>query len=165
MTSLLAGRSITVIGAGTQVAAADGRAQLPTLIAASNSPPSVRDRIRTEEITSIDSAVATFTAMGGQIPAEVLRDPELAARAYPVLRGDLYLSQSLIESTRHATTAGDIRVLAGTDDTSLAHLEGWAKHTTGYCDVTHLPGGHLLSAGDPSGLADVIVNLLQDTAV
>jgi surfactin synthase thioesterase subunit len=148
------------LGAYIGLAVAATAEKAPVLFAASNSPPSVRERIRTEEISSIDDAVAMLTAMGGEIPAEVLRDPELADRVYPVLRDDLYLGQSFIDSTRETTTAGDIQVLAGALDTASTHLESWAIHTTGRCELTVLPGGHLLSAGDPSAVADVILNRL-----
>src|SRR5207249_5883709 len=66
----------------------------PLLLAAANSPPSVRDRIRLEHTGSLATAAATLAAMGGQIPAEVLSDQDLAGSAYPMIRADLFLSQS-----------------------------------------------------------------------
>lgn len=149
---------------GLAVVASVRQRPVPLLIAASNSPPSVRERIRTEELGSLDGAVATLTAMGGEIPAEVLRTPELAERLYPVIRDDLRLSQSFVDLTRFMTTAGDVQVLAGADDEASVRLESWADHTTGRCKVTVLPGGHLLSAGDPSGVAEVILALLTARA-
>lgn len=145
---------------GLAVAAAAGQARPPLLLAASNSPPSVRETIRTEEIRSLDSAVAAITAMGGEIPAGVVDDPEMAARVFPVLRDDLYLAQSFIDATRDMKTAGDVRVLAGADDRALRDLASWADHTTGRCGVTTLPGRHLLSASNPAGVADVILHHL-----
>ncbi|MEV4341515.1 alpha/beta fold hydrolase [Streptomyces sp. NPDC049590] len=146
---------------GLAVAAAVRQRPCPLLIAASNSPPSVRERIRTEELGTLDGAVATLTAMGGEIPDEVVRTPELAERLYPVIRDDLRLSQSFIDLTRAMTTAGDVRVLAGADDSASVRLESWADHTTGRCEVTILPGGHLLSAGDPAGVAETVLALLR----
>lgn len=166
VTAQLGGRVDAIYGEslgayiGLAVAAAVRQGPYPLLIAASNSPPSVRERIRTEELRSLDAAVATLTSMGGEIPAEVLRTPELAERLYPVIRDDLHLSQSFIDLTRSMTAAGDIQVLAGADDAASVRLESWADHTTGRCGVTVLPGGHLLSAGDPSGAAEAIVTLL-----
>jgi surfactin synthase thioesterase subunit len=128
----------------------------PLLLAASNSPPSVRDRIRTEEIDSIETAVATMTAMGGEIPAEVMTDPEVVDHAYPMMRDDLYLSQSFIDATRGLTVAADIQVLGGAADAGLVELEAWDAHTTGRCEVIRLPGGHLLSATNPSGVARLV---------
>lgn len=147
---------------GLAVSAAAQQPPYPLLIAASNSPPSVRERIRTEEIRSIESAVAVLTSMGGEIPADVVRNPELADHFYPVIRDDLYLSQSFIDLTRSMTTAGNVQVLAGADDDASVHLDTWAAHTTARCRVTVLPGGHLLSAGDPPGVADAILNLLKE---
>ncbi|OON71545.1 hypothetical protein B1H18_33320 [Streptomyces tsukubensis] len=147
---------------GLAVVAAAGQRPHPPLIAASNSPPSVRERIRTEEIGSIESAVAVLTSMGGEIPADLVRDPALAEQFYPVIRDDLYLSQSFIELTRSLTTAGSIRVLAGADDAASFRLEAWADHTTARCRVTALSGGHLLSADAPSEVADALVNLLRE---
>jgi surfactin synthase thioesterase subunit len=144
------------------VAAAARQPPYPLLIAASNSPPSVRERIRTEEIRSIDNAVAVLASMGGEIPADVVRDPVLAEQFYPVIRDDLYLSQSFVDLTRSLTTAGDVRVLAGTDDAASFRLDAWADHTTARCEVTDLPGGHLLSADAPFAVADAILNLLKE---
>ncbi|MEU5647284.1 thioesterase II family protein [Streptomyces milbemycinicus] len=166
VTAQLGGRVDAIYGEslgsyiGLAAAASIRQRPYPLLIAASNSPPSVRERIRTEELRSLDGAVATLTSMGGEIPAEVLRTPELAERLHPVIRDDLHLSQSFIDLTRFMTTAGDIQVLAGADDDASVRLESWADHTTGRCEATVLPGGHLLSADDPSGVAEVIVALL-----
>jgi surfactin synthase thioesterase subunit len=132
----------------------------PLLIAASNSPPSVRPRIRTEDIGSIETAVATLTAMGGQIPEELLSDRDLAEHVYPMIRDDLYLSQSFIEATQELRVAGDIQVLGGLDDTALVGLSAWAGHTAGRCQVTRLPGGHLLSETNPSGVAERLDQVL-----
>ncbi len=85
-----------------------------------------------------------------------MTDPDLAVHAYPMLRDDLYLSQSFIEATRGLTVAGDIQVLGGADDSALVRLDAWATHTAGRCEITWLPGGHLLSATNPSGVAGVI---------
>ncbi|WP_431042213.1 thioesterase II family protein [Streptomyces sp. P1-3] len=145
---------------GLGVAAALGQSRHPLLLAASNSPPSVRQRIRTEEVRSIETAVAALTEMGGEIPAEVVSDPELADRAYPLIRADLLLSQSCIDLVRGATVAGDIQVVAGDADTALTRLESWADHTTGRCEVARLPGGHLLSSSNPSGVAGVVLESL-----
>ncbi len=128
----------------------------PLLLAASNSPPSVQHRIRLEDIGSVESAAATLTAMGGQIPAELLSDPDLAERAYPMIRADLRLSQSFIDSTRALTVAADIQVLGGVDDPALTGLHHWARHTTGRCEVTRLAGGHLLSESNPAGVAGLV---------
>ena len=147
---------------GLAVAAAARQDPPPLLFAASNSPPSTRQKIDAEQIRSIDSAVALLTSMGGEIPAEIVRDPELADRFFPMIRGDLHLSQSFIDATRAMTTAGGIQVLAGADDTASVHLASWAAHTTGRFGLTVLPGGHLLSAGNPSGVADVILHLLKE---
>ncbi|GGV05981.1 hypothetical protein GCM10010245_12360 [Streptomyces spectabilis] len=132
----------------------------PLLLAASNSPPSVRDRIDLEGLDSIESAVAALRAMGGEIPPEVLSDPELAAGAYPLMRADLHLGQSCIDLVRGSAAAGNLTVFAGADDTALTRLESWAAHTRGRCDVTPLPGGHLLSATNPAGVAERVLEAL-----
>jgi len=133
----------------------------PLLLAASNSPPSVRVRIRIEEIDSMGAAVAALTALGGQVPAEVMADSQVVERAYPMIRDDLRLSQSFIDATRKLTVTGDIQVIGGTDDAALVQLEAWATHTTGRCEVVRLPGGHLLSATNPSGVAGLIDRALS----
>lgn len=132
----------------------------PLLLAASNSPPSVRDPIRVDTVDSIEVAVELLTAMGGQIPPEVLSDRDVAARAFPMMRADLYLSQSFIDLTAGLRVTADIRVLAGDDDTALRAMDEWANHTAGDCVVHRLPGGHLLSATNPAGVAAVLEQAL-----
>lgn len=146
---------------GLALAGALDQHRPPLLLAAANSPPSVRDRIPLEDIDSIESAAATLAAMGGRIPADVLADRDVAGHAYPLIRADLYLSQSFIETTRALTVAADIQVLAGVDDTASTGLQHWARHTTGRCAVTRLPGGHLLSETNPAGVAGLIEQVLS----
>jgi surfactin synthase thioesterase subunit len=133
----------------------------PLLLAASNSPPSVQDRIRLEDIGSIETAAATLAAMGGQIPAEVLSNQDIAEHVYPMIRADLCLSQSFLDSTRALTVAADIHVLGGVDDPALTGLHHWARHSAGRCEVTRLPGGHLLSETNPAGVAGLIERALS----
>lgn len=130
------------------------------LIVASNAPPSVRDRIPLEDLTSLVTAVAALTAMGGEIPPEALADQEVAERVYTVIRADLFLSQSLIDATRKSTVASDIDVLIGADDAASTGLERWATHTVGRCEVTTMPGTHLLSSSNPRGVARAIESAL-----
>ncbi|WP_172387783.1 thioesterase II family protein [Streptomyces sp. MNP-20] len=132
----------------------------PLLLAASNSPPSVRGRIRTEELDTIEAAVAALRAMGGEIPPEVISDPELAESAYPLIRADLFLSQSCIDLVRGSAAAGNLTVLAGTGDTALTRLEAWSTHTRGHCEVASLSGGHLLSATNPAAVAEHVLEAL-----
>ncbi|MFD5805180.1 MULTISPECIES: thioesterase II family protein [unclassified Streptomyces] len=134
----------------------------PFLIAASNSPPSARAPIDTTRITDIESAVSVLTSMGGEIPTDVVSDPELAGVFFPVIRDDLLLSQSCIALTRSLAIPSAVHVVAGADDAACTHLDGWADHTAARCTVTVVPGGHLLSAGDAWGLADSILHLLKE---
>lgn len=133
----------------------------PLLLAASNSPPSARSGIHLGQVSSIDCAIAVLTAMGGEVPAEVVRDPAVAQQAYSMMRDDLYLFQSFIDLTRATTVSGDIHVFGGTEDHGLTRLEAWAAHTTGRCEVRRLPGRHLLSASNPSGVAEAVAAALE----
>ncbi|MFC7830964.1 thioesterase II family protein [Streptomyces sp. NPDC057375] len=141
------------------VAVIDGDRQ-PLLIVASNSPPSVHPDTTAEDVDSLQSAVAALRAMGGEIPESVLTEPALARRAYPLIRDDLRLSRAFVEATRTIKVATDIVVLGGTDDTALIELDAWSAHTTGSCEVTRLPGGHLLSAANPAGVAAAVLRTL-----
>ena len=145
---------------GLAVAAMPGWSHPPLLIAASNSPPSARGRIETGQVNSIETAAAAMRALGGEIPAEILDHPELADSAYCLIRDDLRLSASLIDAARAAKIAGDIHVIGGTGDTGLTQLDSWASHTTGNCQVLFLPGGHLLSRRNPSGVAGAVLSVL-----
>jgi surfactin synthase thioesterase subunit len=150
------------LGAYVGLAVAGALPQPPLLLAASNCPPSARapvaaggaDSLEAEGASdSLEAAVAALTAMGAQIPAEVLTDPALAGQARAMILADLRLSLSMIDATRTATVTGGVHVLAGTDDPAAVALEAWSAHTTGRCEVSRIPGGHLLSATNPEGVA------------
>lgn len=133
----------------------------PLLFAVSNSPPSVREPLDTAEVTSIESAVAVLTGMGGEIPAELVADPVLAAGAFPLIRDDLRLADSFVAGHRDTRSPGDIRVVAGLNDTASSDLTAWSRHTEAGCTVLRLPGGHLLSAANPSGVAEAVLDALS----
>lgn len=143
---------------GLAVASAMGPGRRPVLIAASNSPPSVQRNIDARDVDTLETAVATLTSMGGAIPAEVVNDPKLASGAFPMIRADLLLSRSFIDTTRTTAISGDVYVLGGESDGSLFALHTWARHTTGACAVRRLPGGHLLAGANPSGVAAALLN-------
>ncbi|MEU9205626.1 alpha/beta fold hydrolase [Streptomyces sp. NPDC048332] len=146
--------------AGLALAAELPQADPPVLLAVSNTPPSVRESPRSWRTSGPAEAVAMLTAMGGEVPAEVMADPVLSARAFPLIRDDLLLSGSFVEALRTTRCAGDIRVVAGSEDASTGRLGAWARHTTGRCSVVTLPGGHLLSAANPSAVAGAVLNAL-----
>lgn len=147
---------------GLGVAAAIGRAGAPLLLAASNSPPSAREVSNQVRVESVQAAITAITALGGDVPDEVAHDPKLAATAYPLLRDDLYLSRALIESLRDVVVGADIQVIAGESDLRLSRLESWADHTAGDCEVTRIPGGHLLSRTNPEGVAGLVLRTLAE---
>ncbi len=150
---------------GLAVAAQLPQARPPVLLAVSNTPPSVREAPPAGKASSPAEAVARLTAMGGEIPAEVMTDPVLSARAFPLMRDDLLLSGSFVETLRTTRCAGDIQVVAGQNDTSTGRLEEWARHTSGRCSVLTMPGGHLLSAARPAAVAEAVLRALtRDTA-
>ncbi|MFJ4972561.1 thioesterase II family protein [Streptomyces sp. NPDC088755] len=132
----------------------------PVLLAVSNTPPSVRESPLPRKAASLAEAIAMLTAMGGEIPADVMADPALSARVFPLVRDDLLLSGSFIESLRTTRCAGDIHVVAGYEDASVGGLDAWSRHTSGRCSVVLLPGGHLLSAASPSAVAEAVLGAL-----
>jgi surfactin synthase thioesterase subunit len=141
------------LGAYVGLAVAEALPQPPLLLAASNCPPSVRAPVAGGGADSLEAAVAALTAMGAQIPAEVLTDPALADQARALILADLRLSWSMIDATRTTTVAADVHVLAGAGDPAAVALEAWSAHTTGRCEVSRITGGHLLSATNPEGVA------------
>ncbi|TRV72016.1 alpha/beta fold hydrolase [Streptomyces sp. 130] len=169
---------------GLALAAALGGQRRPALVAASNVPPGLQRVVSAEDVASPRAAAATLASMGGAIPGEVLDDPRLLAGAFPMIRADLLLSRSFVELVATTTVPGDVTVVAGEDDRSLTGLRpgakrpdpdgthrapslaypalaGWARHTTGRCGVELLPGGHLLSESNPSGVAGVLLSALN----
>lgn len=147
---------------GLALVAALSERRRPALVAASNVPPSQQRRVASEDIATLESAVATFASMGGAIADEVLDDPQLAAGAFAMIRADLLLSRSFVETVGTTTTPGNVTVLAGDRDTSLSELPAWARHTTGRCSFELLPGGHLLAESNPSGVAGVLLSALTE---
>jgi surfactin synthase thioesterase subunit len=141
------------LGAYVGLAVAGALPRMPLLLVASNSPPSVRDPVPGGGVDSLEDAVAALTAMGAQIPSEVLTDPALADQTRELILGDLRLSWSMIDATRAMNVTADIHVLAGTGDPAAIALDAWAVHTTGQCEVSWITGGHLLSAVNPKGVA------------
>ena len=153
------------LGAYVALAVAAALPRPPLLLAAANPPPSARaHKIPPAQVrvaaNALADAIAALTAMGAQIPAEVLADPALAEQAGAVIRADLRLSWSMIDATRATTMAADIQVLAGTEDPTATTLDSWAAHTTGRCTVSRIPGGHLLSGTNPAGVARWIARAL-----
>jgi len=151
------GESLGAYVALALVDALPARARPSRLVVASNSPPSVRDPIDLTGVTSMATAAAVLRTMGGEVPDEALSDPAVAARAYPLLRADLHLSQSFVDLTRELVVDVPVEVLAGTDDVALTGLERWSRHTTAGCTLTRLRGGHLLSRADPDGVAATVL--------
>lgn len=146
---------------GLAVVAAVAAPRQPLLLVASNPPPSDHPGIDTTRLDSLESGVAAFEALGGRIPDEVLRTPGLARRAMPLIRDDLLLSHSYIAAGRATAIASDLCVAVGSDDAACARgVDGWAAHTAGSCEIVRLPGGHLLSADNPAGVATVILAAL-----
>ncbi len=146
---------------GLAVAAAATAARPPLLLVASNVPPSEHPGIDTARLDSLESAVAAFETLGARIPDDVLRKPDVARSAFPLIRDDLLLSHSYIAACRAASVASDLRVVVGSDDGACAPgVDGWAAHTTGSCEIVRLPGGHLLSSENPEGVATVIFEAL-----
>ncbi|MFD1118058.1 thioesterase II family protein [Sphaerisporangium aureirubrum] len=148
------------LGAYLGLALAGVFPRVPLLLVASNSPPSARPPAPEGGAVTLEAAVAALTGMGAEISGQVLADPELGGRTRAMIFGDLRLSWSAIEATRTARVAADVHVLAGTGDRAAVALEGWAAHTTGRCEVSRIPGGHLLSAENPEGVARWMVRAL-----
>jgi surfactin synthase thioesterase subunit len=146
---------------GLAVVAATTAARQPLLLAASNLPPAEHPGIDTAQVNSLESAVAAFEALGARIPDDLLRKPDVARSAFPLIRDDLLLSHSYLAVCRAASITSDIRVAVGSDDASCAPgVDGWAAHTTGSCEIVRVPGGHLLSSENPEGVATVILQAL-----
>ncbi len=79
----------------------------------------------------------------GNIPAELMNDPEIAALISPVLRADF----TLVENYRWRETPPlpmPLSVFGGLEDpwTSRAGLAQWSQHTSGGCPLRMLPGDH-----------------------
>lgn len=130
--------------------------EVPTLIVASNSPPSTREPFHVQGLTGFAEAAAALAEVGGEIPPEIAADPDLADRTHAMILDDLRLGSSFITATRHTRIAADISVLAGAQDQASTHLAAWSTHTAGASTLTHMPGGHLLSETNPGGVAEAI---------
>jgi surfactin synthase thioesterase subunit len=92
-------------------------------------------------------------------PPELAEDPELLARSYRMLRGDL----ALVETYRHrpgAPLSCPIAVISGVDDFwSEQELAGWAEHTSAECRITMVPGDHHYLLDQPDEVLKIIGDL------
>lgn len=135
------------------------------LVAASNSPPSVRSGDIPADLSTGERVVAALRAMGGEVPPEVLADTDEARDAVALIRDDLRLSRSLATHLHGIRVAADIVVLVGRSDPTVHRPASWAVHTSGACTVESLQGGHLLSAGNPAAVADAVARVASRRAV
>lgn len=133
----------------------------PPLVAASNRPPVDRVDINVAAVTSLETAQRAFADLGGEVPVGIVNLAATPERTFALLRGDIALSQSLIEATRPLRTIGPITVVRGTEDTSAGDLSRWSLHATGDVSVHHVRGGHLISSANPSEIADIVVTTLR----
>ncbi|CAM5737966.1 hypothetical protein STENM223S_11694 [Streptomyces tendae] len=71
------------------------------------------------------------------------------------------MAGSFVAAHRNTRSPGGIQVVAGLDDTASSDLTAWSRHTEAGCSVLRLPGGHLLSAVNPSGVAEAVLDALS----
>jgi surfactin synthase thioesterase subunit len=98
----------------------------------------------------------------GQIPKEILEEPELVDLIVPVLRADLTLIERYTTSATRPLEC-PITVFAGSRDHTVsdAELNGWCRHTTGACHRETFPGGHFFVKESRDRVVAVIERLLR----
>lgn len=112
-------------------------------VAAANAPHVMRFSGPASSTLSEDELIARIERRYGALPAVILEEPELRARAARTLRADF----TLLENYRHQP--GDalpcpIRAFAGADDALVPArgIEAWASMSAHSFELTTLPGGH-----------------------
>jgi medium-chain acyl-[acyl-carrier-protein] hydrolase len=90
-------------------------------------------------------------------PKDLLDNPEFVSFVLPAFRADLTLFAGYGYRTGDPLTC-PVSVFGGSEDprVDLAHLEGWAKLTTGPCDVQVFPGGHFFLAAEQTGVLESV---------
>lgn len=131
------------------------------LVVCSNLAPSSRAPIAPPETGTALAVTAAFTAMGGQLPAEL--DPAtVGERTVTRLGAEVELSRSLLERTRHASVDLPITAIRGREDANVSSGTAWRCHTTAALTCHTVPGPHLLSAHAPGAIAELILTGHRD---
>jgi medium-chain acyl-[acyl-carrier-protein] hydrolase len=110
--------------------------------------------------------IREVAARYGNLPPEILAEPEMVALLTPILRADF----QLVDTYTPAPGPGldlPLSILGGVDDpwTSAAELAGWQACTRGPCQVRLIPGGHFFpQTARTAVLAAVRADLTQGLA-
>ncbi|MFF0161138.1 thioesterase II family protein [Streptomyces sp. NPDC005263] len=133
----------------------DLRPALVRLFASARKPPHACEPLAPE--FRGDEGVLRYVAGLGGTGAALLRHEELREIALPVLRGDFHLIDTYAYRPGAPLTC-PVTAIAGAFDTSCTRTEaeGWARYTTGPCDVRVLPGGHFYLETVPRELMALI---------
>lgn len=108
-----------------------------------HNPPHVASRLPTLHTLPDGEFLGAVAKNYGNMPPELINDPEIAALITPILRSDF----KLVDEYRWRNTgptALPVSVLGGTTDpwTTEAELREWDRHTTGGFSARMVPGDH-----------------------
>lgn len=98
----------------------------------------------------------------GNLPAELLANPEMVALVTPILRADFKLVFDYRGSSDSRTEI-PLTILAGTKDnwTTTAELAGWPAFTTSSCQVHWIEGDHFFHQKERATVTSVVRAALE----
>jgi surfactin synthase thioesterase subunit len=107
-----------------------------------------------------DAFVREVARRYGNLPPEILAEPEMLALVIPILRADFKLVDTYAWSGA-APLDTPLTIFGGTQDpwTDDDALSGWGRHTRRGCRVRRIPGGHFFHQ---DARAAVIENVLAE---
>lgn len=132
------------------------------LFLAGHNPPHVPSRLPTLHTLPHGEFLPAVAREYGQIPAELIADPELATLFTPILRADFQLVHDYVWA--HAGPVDQpLTVFGGSADpwTSPGELGEWSRHTRGAFRLQLFPAGHFFPAAHRS---DLLAALQADLA-
>ncbi len=140
-----------------------GSANAPRrLFLAARNPPEALPKMPPIHQLPDDAFVREVARRYGNLPQEILAEPEMLALVTPILRSDFKLVDTYAWSGAPPLDT-PLTIFGGTRDpwTSEAELSGWRRHTRGNCRVLAIAGGHFFHL---EARPAVIENVLADLA-
>jgi medium-chain acyl-[acyl-carrier-protein] hydrolase len=132
-------------------------ATLGRLFLSGRNPPGTPPRLPPIHQLPDGEFIREIAARYGNLPPEILAEPEMVALITPILRADFRLVDTYAPGA-HPALALPLSILGGVDDpwTSADELAGWAARTRGACRVRLLPGGHFFPQTARAAVLDAI---------
>lgn len=131
------------------------------LIVSAHQPPALMPkRLRPEEMSDVE--LGDFLAEQAGAPREILDLPEIMELLLPVVRADLALCQSYVDTPKPPLPV-PITAFGASEDPHITSdvLARWADLTTAGFRLTIIPGGHDYVYHDAAAMAATLLEVVQ----